>query len=266
MRAMNFLRLMWETQTPGFSPARGGMLFVAFAFIKAAMKENSLSLVYLVREPRESLPAAPPPLLILLHGIGSNEHDLLSLAPYLDGRFLIVSVRAPIVMGQAAYGWFNIEFTPQGIRADVEQAERSLKMLSGFVDELIEAYPVNRQCVYLMGFSQGAMMSLSLTLAQPEKVAGLVAMSGRFPAQQILEPTGERRALENLPILITHGIYDPVLPIEHGREIRRALASLPVQLTYREYPMGHEVNLESLRDVSIWLTETLDARCTGKEM
>lgn len=227
------------------------------------MRENSLSLVHLVQEPRENASTAPAPLLLLLHGIGSNEHDLFSLAPYLDGRFFVVSVRAPVIMGQGAYGWFNIEFTPQGIRADVAEAGRSLQALSGFMDELVAAYPVDKQCVYLMGFSQGAMMGLSATLAQPEKVAGLVAMSGRLPAQAF-EGRPESQKFGNLPILITHGIYDPVLPVEHGREIRRSLEALPVQLTYREYPMGHEVSPESLRDISTWLTETLDARCAGQ--
>jgi phospholipase/carboxylesterase len=219
--------------------------------------DKKLSLTHLVREPvREGRTA--PPLLLLLHGVGSNEEDLFSLAPYLDERFLVVSARAPVALDYGGYGWFRIDFTPRGMVADVEQAKRSLAMLPGFIDELVETYGADRRRVYLMGFSQGAMMCLALLLTRPEKVAGVVAMSGRFPQQVIgLEP--DREALAGKPVLVTHGLYDPVLPIENGRAVRDYLSGLPVELNYREYPMQHEVSMESLRDVAQWLTQTLDS-------
>jgi phospholipase/carboxylesterase len=211
----------------------------------------------LVREPGGRGQSAPP-LLLLLHGIGSNEEDLFGLAPYLDERFLIVSARAPVALDYGGYGWFRIDFTPRGMLADVEQAKKSLAMLPGFVDELVETYGADGRRVYLAGFSQGAMMSLAHLLTSPEKVAGLVAMSGRFP-RQVLELEHDREALTAKPVLVTHGLYDPVLPIDNGRAVRDYLSELPVELTYREYPMGHEVSMESLRDVTRWLTETLDS-------
>jgi phospholipase/carboxylesterase len=225
------------------------------------MSATNLSLVHLARRPVKPS-SSQPPLLLLLHGIGSNEDDLFGLAPYLDERFLIVSARAPVLMGAGAYGWFNIEFTPQGMVADVEQAKRSLDLLPGFLDELIETYRVNDRCVYLVGFSQGAMMSLALALTDPEKIAGVVAMSGRFPSQ-VLEHKLNQGALEGMPVLVTHGIYDPVLPVGEGRAIRKSLEALPVELTYHEYPMGHEVTMDSLRDVSAWLRKSLDVRCAA---
>ena len=225
------------------------------------MRTNSLSLIHLVREPVKASQSEPP-LLLLLHGVGSNEADLFGLAPYLDERFLIVSARAPVSMGAGAYGWFNIDFNPQGPIADVDQAQRSLRLLPGFIDELIKTYMVNEACVYLMGFSQGAMMSLALALTWPDKIAGAVVMSGSFPSQ-VLARGVKQKALERLPLLVAHGVYDPVLPIEHGRAIRQALEELPVELTYREYPMGHEVNLDSLKDASAWLSTLLDVHCTA---
>ncbi len=222
------------------------------------MKLRNLSLVHLVKRSEEET-AKRPPLLLLLHGIGSNEDDLFSLAPYLDDRFLIVSARAPVVMGQGSFGWFNIEFTPQGMVADLDQAEQSRQLLVKFVDELLETYSVDSSCIYLMGFSQGAMMSLSLALTQPDKVAGVVAMSGRLPSQALLQ-TLAPEDLRGMPVMVTHGIYDPVLPISQGRALREKLEMLPVALTYREYPMGHEVSLESLRDVALWLSASLDSR------
>ena len=71
---------------------------------------NTLPLVHLVRQP--IIEAGTPPLLLLLHGVGSNEHDLFELAPFLDKRFLIISVRAPNTLGAGSYAWFEVNFTP----------------------------------------------------------------------------------------------------------------------------------------------------------
>ena len=226
------------------------------------MSAHQPSLAHLIREPARISTSSLPPLLLLLHGIGSNEEDLFSLASYLDERFLIVSARAPVVLGPASYGWFNIEFTPQGMTADVEQAKRSLEQLQLFIDELVESYGADSRCVYLMGFSQGAMMSLAVSLTCPAKVAGAVIMSGRFPAQ-LAEHEPNLQALKGKPFFVTHGIYDPTLPIEQGRAVKKNLEALSVKLAYREYPMGHEVSLESLRDVSAWLSRALDEGCVS---
>ena len=225
------------------------------------MGDKKLSLTHLAREPgREGLTA--PPLLLLLHGIGSNEEDLFGLAPYVDERFLVVSARAPVALDYGGYGWFRIDFTPRGMEADMVQAKRSLELLPGFIDGLVETYGADARRVYLMGFSQGAMMSLGLLLTRPEKLAGVVAMSGRLP-RQVPEREPDREHLKGKPVMVTHGLYDPVLPVENGRAARDLLGGLPVELTYREYPMQHEVSTESLRDIAAWLTETLDASRRG---
>jgi phospholipase/carboxylesterase len=225
------------------------------------LSKNKLSLTHLVREPGRKESSSAPPLLLLLHGIGSNEADLFGLAPYLDTRFLVVSARAPLVMGPGSFGWFNIELTSQGMVADIEQAKESLQILPKFIDELIETYHLDAGCVYLMGFSQGAMMTLAHAINHPAKIGGAIVMSGRYPTR-VLEGEPDKRALDSKPFLVTHGIYDPVLPIEEGRLVRENLEALPVKLTYREYPMGHEVSMESLRDVSAWLTSSLDESLT----
>ena len=220
------------------------------------MSDSKLSLTHLVREPRRR-GETPPPLLLLLHGIGSNEEDLFGLAPYLDERFLVVSARAPVALPYGGYGWFQIEFTPGGMVADIEQAKQSLSLLPGFIAALAETYRADAGRVYLAGFSQGAMMSLALLLARPEMLAGVVAMSGRLP-EQVIEREPDAAALAGKPVLITHGLYDPVLSVANGRAARDYLGKLPVALTYREYPMAHEVSAESLRDVTDWLTKAID--------
>jgi phospholipase/carboxylesterase len=209
------------------------------------------SLVHLVREPSATAPpSAPPPTLLLLHGVGSNEQDLFGLAPELDPRLRIVSARAPIELGPGAFGWYEVQFTPTGIVWDPEQAQRSLTRLTAFVEELAA------KRLFLLGFSQGAIMTLALALTRPEAVAGAVALSGRFLVDELRDLAPPER-LRGLPVLVQHGVYDEVLPIEHGRATRAALANLPVDLTYQEYPIGHHVSVESLAAVRDWLGERL---------
>ena len=216
---------------------------------------KSLSLVHLVRQPL--VEESAPPLLLLVHGVGSNERDLFSMAPSLDKRFLILSARAPNILGPDSYAWFEVGFTPQGPVINPAQAEASRKTLIAFINEAVEAYGANPKQVYLMGFSQGAIMSASVALTQPNLIAGAVLMSGRI-LPEIQPLIAAPKELEDFPFLVVHGIDDTVLPIRHGRASRQMLSSLPVNLTYKEYPMGHEVSRESLDDVTKWLSARLD--------
>jgi phospholipase/carboxylesterase len=220
------------------------------------MAQKQLALVHLVREPTIKADG-PPPLLLLLHGIGSYEGDLMALAPYLDGRFFVVGARAPLTMGPDSYGWYRADFSPVRKVIDPKEPLRSRAIILHFVDELIEAYHLDPRGAYLMGFSQGAIMSIGVALIRPQWLAGVVAMSGRLLPGSIFDQV-EPEALKGLPILVVHGTEDPVLPIENGRQIRDTLETLPVDLTYREYRMGHQVADESLADVTTWLTAQLD--------
>lgn len=198
-----------------------------------------------------------PPLLLLLHGYGASEEDLFSLASYVDPRFLVVSPRAPVTLAPGAYAWFNLGLGPQGIAFDSREVEAGLEALGQFLDQAREHYQVDPARVFLLGFSQGAMMALHLALTHPGLVAGVVAMSGRaLPSLDQLLP--DPAALQGFPIFVAHGTNDVVLPIHHGRETRSILSRLPVELDYHEYPMGHEISPESFRDVSGWLTRHLD--------
>ena len=102
-------------------------------------------------------------------------------------------------------------------------------------------------------------MSLYVALTHPEAIAGGVLMSGRLMPLAWDERAPDDR-LRGLPILATHGLYDPVLSIASGREIRDKLSTLPLDFTYHEYPMAHEVSNESLAQATGWLSARLDAK------
>ena len=219
------------------------------------MSSRILSLVHLVRPPTQ--PSAAPPLLLLLHGVGSHERDMFDLSEYLDPRFFVASARALNQLGPDSYAWYPVEFTATGPIIDTEAAEDSRLTLLHFVDELIETYQVDPRRVYLMGFSQGAIMSLNIALTRPDKVAGVVVMSGRLlPEIQplIIEPA----VLVGLPIFMAHGKRDRVIPIRDARAARDQLTTLSVALTYHEYAMGHQVTVESMKDIVPWLKARLD--------
>lgn len=215
------------------------------------MLETSFSLFHHSAPPKTG-GNAKAPLLLLLHGYGANEDDLFGLAPYVDERFLVISARAPVRIGMGMHAWFRLGFTNEGILIDPAEVEEARAILRRFLDELIAAYPIDINAIYPMGFSQGAMMGLDLALREPERVAGVVAMSGRIMPSS-LETIAEADRLIGLPVFVAHGTEDSILPISHGRDTRERLGKLPVSLTYREYEMGHTISEDSLRDVADWL-------------
>ena len=221
-----------------------------------------LPLVYRFQPPRHARPGSAP-VLVMLHGIGSHEGDLLQLAPYLDPRLAVISLRAPLPWGAGGFAWFEMAWTPEGLVGDPEQARRSLQLLSRFLEQAlpqgIADISLDPAQVYLLGFSQGAIMSLYLALAQPEKLAGVVAMSGRLPPE-VLAEAAEPERMKHLAILAVHGTADTILPVAFGRQIRDYFTLLPLNFTYREYEMGHEVSPESLRDIQAWLQSQLDKK------
>jgi len=220
------------------------------------MSDHTFSLFHQAAPPKSGLEGKPP-LLLLLHGYGANEDDLFSLAPYLDERFMIVSARAPVTLQPMSYAWFNLGFAPQGIIVNPAEVESSRRTIRKFIGEIVEAYKCDPNAVYLMGFSQGAMMSLAVALTYPGSAAGVVAMSGRM-LPQTLSRIPDKDALIGLPIFMAHGARDTLLPVSHGRDARAALSELPVELTYREYDMGHEISADSLEDITEWLKDRLD--------
>ena len=209
------------------------------------------SLKFVERTPRVSV-TGPAPVLILLHGLGSNENDLLSFAPHLDPRYRILSVRAPRSYSYGGFAWFDILFDQALPRPNESQLKEARQTLVSFLAEVDQEYRPSR--VYLAGFSQGAIMSYLTALTHPSLVNGVLAMSGYVIKTPDL-PTTASGTLKALPIFSTHGVNDRVLPVFLGRTAHQYLQSLQLNVTYREYPMGHEVSPACFEDCRRWLTE-----------
>ncbi|HRH37214.1 MAG TPA: PHB depolymerase family esterase [Flavobacteriales bacterium] len=220
----------------------------------ALSAQTKTMLKYVVREP--SVKNGEPPLLLLLHGVGSNEHDLFSFADRLPGEFLMVSARAPHALGQDSYGWYSVDFSSGKPVYDAQQAEESRKLIISFLDELHAAHPFDRKRVFLCGFSQGAIMSYSVALTRPDLVAGIAVMSGRLldDVKPMIKAPPE---LSSLKVLISHGTQDPVLPISGAEQANAYLRSLGISAALKTYPAGHTISAAALEDLVAWLSAAL---------
>ena len=210
-----------------------------------------LSLEYKIREPKVKLDKNP--LLLLLHGYGSNEADLFSFAEELPEEYYIISARAPYDMQYGSYAWYAINFdADQNKFSDNEQAKTSRDLIAKFIDELVHNYPIDASNVSLIGFSQGSILSYAVALSYPEKVQQVVAMSG-YLNLDIVADDYLKNTLSNLRIFASHGTVDQVIPVDWARKTPAILENLGVAVTYKEYPIGHGVAPQNFYDFKNWL-------------
>lgn len=222
------------------------------------MQQHTLSLVHSVRPPaiEAHAPGTRPPLLVLLHGVSANERQMAALAPAFDPRFIVLSVRSPLVMGPNAFGWFHVTFTANGPVIAEDEASAAWGRISRFADEAVRTYDADPSRVYVGGFSQGGIIALTALLTAPERFAGAFCLSGRLLPEVL--PQIAVDGIVGKPALVVHGEHDPKLGVELARWARTQLEQLELDLTYRELPIGHELTPESLHEASRWLTAQLE--------
>jgi phospholipase/carboxylesterase len=191
------------------------------------------------------------PTLILLHGRGANEEDLIGLLPVLDSRLLVLSVRAPFPFS-SGYTWYDI-----GTIGAPEPAmfKDAYDMLSRFVDDALAGYPIDREKVFLFGFSMGAVMSFALSLTRPDLFRGVVAHSGYVPEETHLVYRWQN--LTERQFFIAHGIHDPVIAVDFARRAEQLFKGSDAHCTVREYPIAHQISDESIGDIAHWLDRLL---------
>lgn len=214
------------------------------------MTTISFSLVHQARQPKQR-GQAKPPLIVLLHGLGADEFDLFELAPMLNPNWVVVSARAPHEYGPG-FAWFHINFESTELRYDLDEIAASRGLIAKFVGECVVAYGADAGRVFLMGFSQGAMMAANVAAHTPELAQGIVCMSGA------MLPAPAAKPIPTLNALVVHGVLDGVVPVERGRGLRDALAALGADVRYHEYVMRHEITGESFAQVKSWLDERAD--------
>ena len=211
-----------------------------------------LSLYHLVREPK--IKKDKNPLLLLLHGYGSNEEDLFSFASELPEDYYVVSARAPFDLSYGSYAWYAINFDADENKfSDIGQARASRDIIARFIDELVANYPIDAENVTLIGFSQGCILSYAVAVSYPEKVQRVVAMSGYWNPEIAVDDYLDNDC-SKLRIFASHGTVDQVIPVEWARKSIPALQVLGIEIVFKEYMVGHGVAPQNFFDFKHWLT------------
>lgn len=226
---------------------------------------NTLPLTYLER-PAQAVAGQQTWLLVLMHGVGSNEQDLFGLAPYVPPQFHVLSLRAPFAMGMGAYAWFQFTVDADGTRhINVPQEQQARILVQQTVEAAASQLGIPPERIVLGGFSQGGIMALSQLLTQPQSLRGVVVWHSRL-LPEIASLHAPAAAFAGKSAWVSHGSYDNVIPLTSAHAVRDRLAALPLQLSYHEYPGAHEIRPEELRASMQWLQDlTVSANDFGDE-
>lgn len=211
------------------------------------------SLVYAVHVPPGG--SGGRPLYVALHGLGSDEQDLLGLAPLLPHDAVLASLRAPYALAPGHYAWFTPRRAGDRLDGDPAQIEASEQAVLHTVDALIARYQIDPRRIVLFGFSQGAIMSYDLALAAPQRFRSIGILSGAFfdSVRQRLDPHGAKLSTR---VFIGHGLADPRIPSGYAREAADWWRERGAQVQLHLYPgMQHQVGDQELNDFSQWLQQ-----------
>lgn len=197
------------------------------------------------------------PLLILLHGYGSDENDLFSFASELPEELFIISVRAPYPMQPFGNAWYAINFDAEMNKwNNNEQAIESRDLIANFIDQACETYPVDKNNVTLLGFSQGTILSYAVALTYPEKVKNVIALSG-YINEDILPNNINQKDYIKLDFYCSHGSVDQVIPVDWARKAPKFLEKLNIKHVYSEFPVGHGVAPQNFYELRAWLKDRI---------
>lgn len=200
---------------------------------------------------------APRAVVIWLHGLGADGHDFAPIVSQLglpsNHAVRFVFPHAPempigLFGGQVVRAWFD--FQPG--RSDFPGLSKSVLRVRDLIQvEIDNGVPAS--CIVLAGFSQGGALALQTALHYPKRMAGIMALS-TFLAESSSDLGSDRtKANQKTPILMCHGQRDPVLPVTMGRVAHDTLKRLGYDVEWHEYPMGHEVCLHEIQEITRWL-------------
>jgi len=207
-----------------------------------------MSLHYIIKEPKNITPETP--LLVLLHGYGSNEEDLFSFVPDLPEEWLVASFRAPLSTPYGGFCWYEIDFANSGkFISNLSQAQNSIKLILNEITSIRQKYNLADGRIHLCGFSQGGILSYALALGYPQLFKKTACLSA-YPEEGLLQNIStDKNQLHQLLFFVSHGTEDAVVPIEWGRKGRELLYDLGLFFSFREYPSGHGINPKNYQDL-----------------
>jgi phospholipase/carboxylesterase len=207
------------------------------------MKEQ---LIYKLRSPENVEIGKKYPVIFLLHGMGSNEQNMMPLVSGMKKELFVFSLRGPIQQ-PPGYAFFTIKGFGNPHR---EVFDSAVNRIEDFIQYAIEKYPIDAEEVYLMGFSQGAILSMTLGLKLGNRIKGIIALSGYLPA--FVKDEYEIKPMDKVSAFISHGELDPVLPYEWGVDAEAFYKQKGTASTFKSYPESHTVSNENYNDFTEW--------------
>ena len=189
------------------------------------------------------------PAIFLLHGMGSHEGDLPQLVQDFEDTHHIISLRGPIEF-KPGYAFFTNEEEGKPIR---EVFDEVLVYIQSFIHEAIIEYELDAEQIYVLGFSQGAVLAQSLALTMGNVIHGVVALSGYVP--DFVSTEYKKKSVNHLNMFISHGEYDYIIPPEWGRESKDYFEAQGANVTFKTYNDGHGVTPENRLDLIEFLRQ-----------
>lgn len=198
----------------------------------------------------------PAPAVFVLHGRGANEQDLLPIAKELPDDHHIVSLRAPDRL-QGGYTWYELDLSAGGLhqsQPDAADFDRSRTLVVDSVKAAVDAYELDPDRLGLLGFSQGAITSLSLLLDDPSRYRWVVALHGYLPAShRDLDPDG----IEDKPVFIAAGSADQIIPAARSEAAADRVTDLGAAVSYNVYDAPHGVSPGELSDLVTFVEQQI---------
>ncbi len=238
---------------------RSVIIFLVLVSTSFSAQDFASEFVYKIRTPIKKVDSLSP-VLFILHGYGSNEEDLFGLAQTLDERLTIISVRAPTTLEKGSFCWFKLSRdNNQQLLYNYKEVSETRLALRKFIQNTCKNKHLDSTQVYLMGFSQGTMMSYDMALSYPGKFAGILALSGRLMKESKIQ--SKSSAIKTTNFFIAHGTEDLLIP---KSEADLALAYLKERgvknIDFNSYRMQHVLNGEDIIDIRVWLSKVLNQK------
>ncbi len=227
-------------------------LFVLISVCSFAYSQNvKTTLTYLVHKPAHLHKHSP--VLIVMHGYGSNETDLMPFSKEVAKDFLIFSLQAPQTLKQGGYCWFDIDRSGGIKKCNYQQLGISKAQVLSFISNACAAYKADSTNVFLLGFSQGGSMAYDIAISVPQKIKGFVSLSGLFVEDSKNIKTDWQK-VGKLKMFIGHGTTDDLITLSDAQKNAEFFKSKKAEyLTFSTYPIAHSIHPDEAKDVLNWL-------------
>lgn len=232
-------------------------LALLLAFTASTAQAELLADMPLTYQAQASADTRDQPLVIFLHGYGSNEDDLFGIKDDLPTNYTVLSVRGRLEVKQGGYQWFHQKSGAPQYDGESDDLRLSTAAISDFIARVTEKYHTRPGKVFLVGFSQGAMMTYEVALRHPELLRGIAPLSGRLlPVLRAELKGGPKYA--GLQVFIGHGTADPQVPYVGATEALGVLQGLSIAPQFHSYPgVGHTISALEVADLKNWISASL---------